>query len=106
GTHLVGYPVGVGPRSWAATGRGAAWLARLTGGQKVAGSNPAGPTDGYERGDPGGLRQPGADGPQRDLRAPDRADPRLRVADRRRGHDHGRPHHVRVRRRDRLGRWD
>ena len=25
-------------------GRGAAWLARLTGGQKVAGSNPAGPT--------------------------------------------------------------
>src|SRR6266542_3106520 len=28
------------------TGRGAAWLARLTGGQKVAGSNPAGPTAG------------------------------------------------------------
>ena len=31
------------------TGRGAAWLARLTGGQKVAGSNPAGPTDENER---------------------------------------------------------
>ena len=29
-----------------ATGRGAAWLARLTGGQEVAGSNPAGPTSG------------------------------------------------------------
>ena len=38
-----------------ATGRGAAWLARLTGGQKVAGSNPAGPTD--ESGPPGGRRR-------------------------------------------------
>jgi hypothetical protein len=26
------------------SGRGAVWLARLTGGQKVAGSNPVGPT--------------------------------------------------------------
>ena len=33
------------------TGRGAAWLARLTGGQKVAGSNPAGPTDERDDGD-------------------------------------------------------
>ena len=34
------------------TGRGAAWLARLTGGQKVAGSNPAGPTDETGRAEP------------------------------------------------------
>ena len=70
----VGYPVRVGLRFWAATGRGAAWLARLTGGQKVAGSNPAGPTDGHERGDPArGLQSPCADRSQRHLGVPDRA---------------------------------
>ena len=37
------------------TGRGAAWLARLTGGQKVAGSNPAGPTDERDDGDHAGI---------------------------------------------------
>ena len=31
------------PRRGRRTGRGAAWLARLTGGQKVAGSNPVAP---------------------------------------------------------------
>ena len=41
------------------TGRGAAWLARLTGGQKVAGSNPAGPTDERDDGHRAGiLRHP------------------------------------------------
>ena len=41
---------GDAPARFTRTGRGAAWLARLTGGQKVAGSNPAGPTDETGRG--------------------------------------------------------
>ena len=38
-------PTVVRPVHSPSSGRGAAWLARLSGGQKVAGSNPAGPTD-------------------------------------------------------------
>src|SRR5207247_10013547 len=49
---LQGQEAPRGPRAvgCGSTGRGAAWLARLTGGQKVAGSNPAGPTDGVNEG--------------------------------------------------------
>ena len=77
----VGYPVPAGsPEIRGSTGRGAAWLARLTGGQKVAGSNPAGPTDGRSEGHP----SEGSSGvcftvPNVHLVPTDRADPRLRA---------------------------
>ena len=63
-------------------GRGAAWLARLTGGQKVAGSNPAGPTDGREQGHRVGLSAR-ADGPEPPVVPAHLSHPRLRRADRR-----------------------
>ena len=45
-SRMIGEPRGPRrPLDTSSAGRGAAWLARLSGGQKVAGSNPAGPTD-------------------------------------------------------------
>ena len=68
------------------SGRGAAWLARLSGGQKVAGSNPAGPTD-----DATGERAPrlvrGPHAFPTCSRLPHPADPRVLLAHRRPGHD-------------------
>ena len=79
---------GSGPPPAAATlprtGRGAAWLARLTGGQKVAGSNPAGPTDERNDRDRAGILRRGDD-PERPVVGADRPDPGVLLADRRRG---------------------
>ena len=84
------------------TGRGAAWLARLTGGQKVAGSNPAGPTDESDR--QGAVVVACPHGPERHLCRPDRSDPGLRRPHHRSRHDDRWSGPLRDRRRHGLGR--
>ena len=76
-----GTPCNARPVQSAAAGRGAAWLARLTGGQKVAGSNPAGPTDEGDGGLRTGIVRDPHD-PERPLEHPHPPDPGLLRPDR------------------------
>src|SRR5207247_6317739 len=96
---LQGQEAPRGPRAvgCGSTGRGAAWLARLTGGQKVAGSNPAGPTDELDRERAVAVLIARRYHPERHLRRPDRIDPGLRVADPGSRHDDRRADTVRDR---------